>query len=280
MKQDRHTLKIIFPLFLFISSALADDFRNFDVFFQSNNGDLTALNSFLSSGVDPNATDKTGYTLLQKSILNRNTEAARSILDHGAEVNIDFPEIKANGDPSKATPPLIKITIKTPRIPLELVSLLLQNGLDISVTDQTGNTALIRVVYLLHQWPNRHYRREFMKLLIRYKININAQNQNGDTALHIASKMGDLDTARTLISSNARLDLVNRQGMTPIQLAKFMSSPIPIHNTGLKWYWYFSFFDNRYKIIRLLQEAETQNGFAVPNHSKRFCKKSFQHTQG
>ena len=267
-----HILKVIFPLILFISSAVAEDFENFDIFFQPN---ITTLNSFLSSGADPNSTDKTGYTLLQKAILNHNPEAISLLLSYGAEVNIDFPPDSMNKKHSKSIPPLMKITDRTLNIPLEIVEQLLQNGLNVSVTDHQGNTVLIRVIYLLNQWPDRSYRNRFIKLLVRYKTNINTQNQNGDTALHIASQMGDLETVRVLTSIKVRLDLTNNQGMTPVQLAKFMSGNMPPIKANLKWYWYFSFFGRQYKIIRLLQEAEKQNGSAVQDYSNRSCRKSF-----
>lgn len=270
-----YILKVIPTLILFISFAVADDFGNFDTFFQSNNGNLATLNSFLSSGVDPNSTDKTGHTLLQTAILNENTEAVRLILSYGADVNIDFPTVRTNGKPSQSIPVLIKITDRAFHIPLEMVELLLQNGLNTAVTDNKENTALIRVIYLLNQWSDRSYRNEFIKFLIRYRVPINAQNHNRDTALHIASKMGDLKTVRVLTGVNARLDLTNNQGMTPVQLAKFMSGNIPPTKADLRWGWYFSFFGKQYKIIRLLQEAEKQNGSTVQGNPGQSCRRPF-----
>ena len=298
-------LKVILPFFVFVSSALADDFENFDIFFQQSGIDtVTKLKSFLASGVDPNATDKKGYTLLHKAIVNHHTEAARLlVLDYGADVNVRFPkkDLYAEADyfvikmTTEEPPPLIEITetlalnppplrtTKRPYVPLALVELLLQNGLDTSVTDQpinklstAGNNTLIRVIYLLHIWP-RDYRRQFIDLLIRYKINLNAQNKQKETALHATIHMEDLDTARILIRNNARLDLTNNEGMTPLQLAKHISNPDI--SSRSKWYWYFSFFDKRYKFIKLLQEAEAraeiQNESAKKISSKRSCKTSF-----
>ena len=261
-----HILKIILPLILFISSAVAEDFENFDMFFHPNMG-LTHLSHFLQNGSDPSSTDKKGNTLLQSAILNNDIKAVALLLQHKAEVNIEYQESIVNGRASsKKIAPLIKITAKTLHISLQIVELLLQNGLNTSVTNHKGNTALMNAIQLLHQWPNKAYRNDFIKLLVRYKADLNVQNQNGDTALHIASKMGDLETIRVLIRAKARLDLTNKQDMTPIQVAKAMSGNIPPVNANLKWYWYFSFSANQYKIIRLLQNAEKQS---------RSCNKAF-----
>ena len=259
-----------------VSFATAEDVEYFDILFQSNSGSLVALEAFLSHGGKPSSTNKTGYTLLQTAILNGNTEAVRLLLNYEAEVNTDYPATPTNGKASSQKVAfLIKITDKVFTIPLEIVNLLLQNGLNVSVTDHQGNTALMRAIQLLHQWPDKSYRNNFIKLLVRYKVDINTQNHKEDTALHIASKIGDLETVRVLIKAKARLDLTNKEGMIPIQMAKAMSGNIPPTNADLKWYWYFSFFGKNHKIIRLLQEAETQNGSTVHSNSRRSCRKSF-----
>ena len=269
-------MKIILTLHLISLTfiTVAEDFENFDIFFQSNTGRLVTLNAFLSSGADPNSTDKTGYTLLQRATLNQNTEAVNLLLNYGAIVNIDYPPVNMNGKSSKSIPPLIKLTDKVLSIPLKIVNLLLQNDLDTSVTDHQGNTALMRAIYLLNQWPDRYYRSRFIELLIRYKTNTNTQNHNGDTALHIASRMGDVETARLLLQNKSDWTLTNNQGITPLQVAKTMSGNIPPINADLKWYWYFSLFaSNQYKIIRLIQKANSDS--SQNNHPKKPCMISF-----
>ena len=222
----------------------------------------------------PNSTDKTGHTLLQRATLNRNTEAVNLLLNYGAIVNMGYPPANKNRKSSKSSPPLIKITDKTLSIPLKIVNLLLQNNLDTSVTDHQGNTALIRAIYLLNQWPDKSYRRGFIELLVRYKTNINTQNHNGDTALHIASRIGDFETARLLLQNKANWKLTNNHDMTPLQVAKTMSGSIPPINADLKWYWYFSLFAfNQYKIIRLIHKANSDS--SRKKRPKKSCMRSF-----
>jgi len=56
-------------------------------------------------------------------------------------------------------------------------------------------------------------------------ININAQNSDGNTALHLAVERGDERIVKALVHSGAKLDLANNRGETPTAVAKRANKP-------------------------------------------------------
>lgn len=71
---------------------------------------------------------------------------------------------------------------------------LLQNGVSVNTIDDKGNNALI-----LATTHNDH---RMMKLLIKYKINVNYQNPRSQrTALHFAAEAGNSDVIKLLLDA-------------------------------------------------------------------------------
>ncbi len=62
-----------------------------------------------------------------------------------------------------------------------------------------------------------------VKLLHQYKINLHAQDINGETAIHHAVRSNNVDTAKTIIEylvhAGASLDVQNRIGETALHIA-------------------------------------------------------------
>jgi ankyrin repeat protein len=61
---------------------------------------------------------------------------------------------------------------------------------------------------------------EAMKLLIDYGADVNAFNSNGQTALHRAAQRGADQVVRFLADQGAKLDMKDKQGRMPVDLAK------------------------------------------------------------
>ena len=58
-----------------------------------------------------------------------------------------------------------------------------------------------------------------MTQLIHKKANLQATDQNQNTALHLASSMGHLEIAKELIENRAEINVVNSNNETPLVLA-------------------------------------------------------------
>ena len=63
-----------------------------------------------------------------------------------------------------------------------------------------------------------------VRSLLQKKVDVNAPQVDGTTALHWAVRYDDLDTADLLIRSGARVSTANREGVTPLQLAAMNGS--------------------------------------------------------
>jgi ankyrin repeat protein len=63
-----------------------------------------------------------------------------------------------------------------------------------------------------------------LRTLVERKVDVNAPQVDGATALHWAVYRGDLDAADLLIKAGARVNVANRIGMTPLAMASLYGS--------------------------------------------------------
>ena len=109
---------------------------------------------------------------------------------------------------------------------LEKVKLLIENGANIEVKDNNGDTALILASY---------YRRlEIVKYLVEKGANINATNDNGWTSLMYASKYGELETIKYLLENGADVNIKNKNGNAALDLAKIEDIKEVLRKAGAK----------------------------------------------
>jgi uncharacterized protein len=66
--------------------------------------------------------------------------------------------------------------------------------------------------------------RDAVRSLLRQKVDVNAPQVDGTTALHWAVRLDDLDMADLLLRAGAKVTAVNRDGATPLQLAALNGS--------------------------------------------------------
>src|SRR5215467_13769375 len=67
--------------------------------------------------------------------------------------------------------------------------------------------------------------RETVRSLLQQKIDVNATQPDGMTALHWAVRSDDFNTAQLLIRSGAKVNTVTRYGVTPLYLAAVNGNP-------------------------------------------------------
>jgi ankyrin repeat protein len=91
---------------------------------------------------------------------------------------------------------------------------LYSQGADTEIVGMYKRTALLAAaIFRVNQFQ------DIVKLLIHSGASIDAQDDDGDTALHMAAQAGDIDMVRLLISRHARISVKNDEGVSALDLA-------------------------------------------------------------
>lgn len=101
----------------------------------------------------------------------------------------------------------------------KIVRILLRNGARTQVRDAHGNTP----IHDLLTAASAEKKQKMTSLMLdTYKADINAQNNDGDTPLHVAIHKNDLDWVQYMLKkypTRLKFDLKNNLGHTPVSLA-------------------------------------------------------------
>ncbi len=191
-------------------------------------GDKDMVVFLLDEGATVNLPDNFGYTALNRAAGGGNDEIVSLLLQRGAKPNLK----NRDGDtPLHAA--------RTARI----AQLLLENGAVVDAVNERGNTALFERVrsldgeliaalrdagasttrtgrngdsllqiHLDHPEIARY-------ILATLPVNINNQNNYGNTALHQAARDGKSNLVQQLLQKKATVNIANRKGITPLALA-------------------------------------------------------------
>ncbi len=94
----------------------------------------------------------------------------------------------------------------------DIVSILLDRGMDPNVTDRYGRTAL--------HISTAHGHIEVVRVLCEGDANLDATDRDGNTALHLAFQQRLSSLVKYLIQEGASLEIANTLGEKPVDMAR------------------------------------------------------------
>ncbi|KPK36438.1 MAG: hypothetical protein AMJ65_16175 [Phycisphaerae bacterium SG8_4] len=184
------------------------------------NEDLDIMNILIANGADVDIkhtgrytplqyTHSGGETLLQYAAIGGRTEAAKLLLEAGANVD-------AKNDGGQTALHVILDLTKSKytyyRLSKDTVELLLAKGADVNLKDKDGRTPL----HLAAESADG----DIIELLLDKGARIDARDEeSGSTALHRAAQSGNKNAAELLIAKGADINAKDKQGHTPLYIA-------------------------------------------------------------
>jgi DNA-binding beta-propeller fold protein YncE len=168
-------------------------------------GDLSEVQRLLGQGASVHAADSRGRTALIAAAYAQQNEVARTLVEAGADVNRRDDTLQS------------AYLIPTADGNVDLLRLTLAAGADVRSKDSYNGTGLIRAADRGHA--------EVIHLLLATPIEIDHVNRLGWTALLEAVILGDggprhAEVVRLLLEAGADPSLPDRQGLTPLELAR------------------------------------------------------------
>lgn len=166
-------------------------------------GSVDAVKLLMGAGADDTLQNLAGETpahfVLKKKAYGNNLDSAKraAILKELKSVDV----AREDG----RTPLMLLADISDTE---ELLSLLIDRGVDINHTDNEGQTLMMLDAD-----------KDTIKELLRAGADINVADNEGNTVLYYVLKNGNVETARFLIKKGADYNHLNNQGETPVQIA-------------------------------------------------------------
>jgi uncharacterized protein len=211
------------------------------------NGHYDTAAVLAERGADPNIADTAGMAALYATV-DMNTlgevyghparptgskvtalELMKVLLEHGANPNarLKSPTLQrahTPGEPtlSEGTTPLMRAAKNGDAAALRL---LLDHGAEVDARQKNGTTALMFAAGLgfgtgtfANDYATEGELLESVKVLMAAGADVNAVNEAGETPLHFGAHASD-DIVRFLAESGAKLDVKDKQGRTPVEMA-------------------------------------------------------------
>lgn len=167
-------------------------FTNSHLITASRKGNLKVVQRLLDEGLNPT-------TALSNALSYKNTEILKLLLDQGAIPSSDL--------------------LRT------AVSFNYYDGIQLLLNTEylDGNTQFENGEYPIHVLSNsfEELDRKILELLLKNNASMNAQNANGETALHLAAivQEKDIDLVKLLLEKGASISIKDNKGATPLNYA-------------------------------------------------------------
>jgi ankyrin repeat protein len=199
----------------------------------AHSGEGALATFLLDRGANPNA-DGAGYTALHAAVLRDDLDLVKALLAHGANPNARY----ANGTPKRHYGPDFALPATlvggTPFLlaskyaSVDMMGILVASGADPTLAANDGTTPLMAAAGANHRTGgndgdppvDESHALEAVKLALDLcgNVNVNAADQAGNTALHIAASRGSNTIVQLLADCGAKLDIKNKDGQTPLAL--------------------------------------------------------------
>ena len=162
--------------------------------------DALAINAFLDAGINPNAQNSEGRTVLISAAARGELDVVNLLLSRGANVNIkDNRGYTALAHALEARYPEVEeALLNSPKL------------------DPNVGGLLERPILLAYVWRDN---KKATERLLALGANVNLRDKDGDTALHGAAETGNVEIMRMLLDKGASPDTRNNQGGTPLMWA-------------------------------------------------------------
>ena len=177
-------------------------------------------------GCEINATTSQGYTALQLACLSGNINVLAVLLEHGASMA----HVRWSASP-------LNLAIRNGHS--KVLQMLLRNGAQVNDMDPVSHDTVSHSI--IKERSSTRRIKKYLKLLLDHGMDINAQDAEGNTSLHLAladhsSKQTaewQLIVAKTLLVNGADTGFANYQGDYPLDLAHRTSLANPSHDIRL-----------------------------------------------
>jgi ankyrin repeat protein len=205
----------------------------------AHSGQGPAAELLLEKGADPNNAD-IGYTALHAAVLRSEVSLVRALLAHGANPNIRMTKgtpLRRDTTDFNLPAPLIGATpllLAAKFLEVEILRVLVAGGAGLKLTMPNGATPLLLAAGMGSN-PNQSRRGisrvdfgkvepesrvlEGVAAVLSFKVDVNAGNQAGDTALHTAASLGYNSVVKLLVEQGANVNAKNQRGFTPLMAA-------------------------------------------------------------
>ncbi len=194
-----------------------DDHGETSLMLGARTGYANIVRLLIEHDADVNHTDKEGETALMRAAANSKGDIVRLLLECGARLPTRQEQIQMLKDLLKKTIGhnfIIEVIFSS----AERISQLLgQSPRELThAPDTTGKTAL--------HWATQG-NSALVRLLLDHDFDINTQDGDGNTPLHVAARNGSLSTVKLLLAHGANPTLVNGYGNSCLALARQYHHP-------------------------------------------------------
>ncbi len=167
----------------------------------ASKGDVPLMRRLLQLGAKVDKRNAGGGTALMFAAQYNQAAAARLLMDHGADADI------------QAAKDWTALMIASLKGSDEVIGVLLKNGADPNLRDFQGFTPLMRAVAENHEGAVR-------LLLASDQTRVNAADERGISALHLAAAGGRAEIVKMLLARGADRNQRDKDANTPQSLAE------------------------------------------------------------